>query len=161
MVAGLSGLKARKEPTKYWLSTVREKRSPSLNLSSWSNCAGVSSATIQDLKQEVGLGHFRGHRGWRGFHHHASLCIAAYGLLISERETSPPQHIVPPGVVPGTCLSQGLQTRRLCHYVPNDTFRTPLRRCADASSSPSSQDWKRCPCCTPPQSVRSRQRNNL
>jgi Transposase DDE domain len=37
-----------------------------------------------ELKQEVGLGHFEG-RGWRGFHHHATLCIAAYGFLLSER----------------------------------------------------------------------------
>src|ERR1700726_2868883 len=43
----------------------------------------------QELKQEVGLGHFEG-RGWCGFHHHATLCIAAYGFLISERETIPP-----------------------------------------------------------------------
>ena len=27
----------------------------------------------------LGLGHFEG-RGWRGFHHHATLCIAAYGF---------------------------------------------------------------------------------
>ena len=25
-----------------------------------------------------------------GFHHHGTLCIAAYGFLISERETIPP-----------------------------------------------------------------------
>ncbi len=44
-----------------------------------------------ELKQEVGLGHFEG-RGWRGFHHHATLSIAAYGFLISERGgDSPPQ----------------------------------------------------------------------
>ena len=43
----------------------------------------------QELKQEVGLGHFEG-RGWRGFHHHATLCIAAYGFLIAERATIPP-----------------------------------------------------------------------
>jgi len=43
----------------------------------------------QELKQEVGLGHFEG-RGWRGFHHHATLCIAAYGFLISQRLTIPP-----------------------------------------------------------------------
>src|SRR5262249_46006894 len=43
----------------------------------------------QELKQELGLGHYEG-RGWRGFHHHATLCIAAYGFLISERETIPP-----------------------------------------------------------------------
>ena len=42
----------------------------------------------QELKQEVGLGHFEG-RGWRGFHHHATLCIAAYGFLVSERERIP------------------------------------------------------------------------
>ncbi|GIU78536.1 MAG: hypothetical protein KatS3mg005_1774 [Bryobacteraceae bacterium] len=29
-----------------------------------------------ELKQELGLGHFEG-RSWRGFHHHATLCIAA------------------------------------------------------------------------------------
>jgi len=33
----------------------------------------------QSSKQEVGLGHYEG-RGWRGFHHHATLCIAAYGF---------------------------------------------------------------------------------
>ncbi|WP_223214333.1 MULTISPECIES: IS701 family transposase [Xanthomonas] len=38
----------------------------------------------QDLKQEFGLDHYEG-RGWRGFHHHATLCIAAYGFLVAER----------------------------------------------------------------------------
>ena len=37
-----------------------------------------------ELKQEIGLDHFEG-RGWRGFHHHATLCIAAYGFLVAER----------------------------------------------------------------------------
>ena len=50
---------------------------------------------IRSSKQEVGLGHYEG-RGWRGFHHHATLCIAAYGFLISERETIPPQDLPPP-----------------------------------------------------------------
>jgi hypothetical protein len=48
----------------------------------------------QELKQEVGLGHFEG-RGWRGFHHHATLCIAAHGFLVSERETIPPSGLRP------------------------------------------------------------------
>jgi hypothetical protein len=43
----------------------------------------------QELKQEVGLGHYEG-RGWRGFHHHATLCIAADGFLIAEQPTIPP-----------------------------------------------------------------------
>lgn len=42
----------------------------------------------QELKQEFGLGHYEG-RGWRGFHHHATLCIAAYGLLTIERLNHP------------------------------------------------------------------------
>jgi hypothetical protein len=50
----------------------------------------------QELKQELGLGHYEG-RGWRGFHHHATLCIAAYGFLISERETISPSG---PGAAP-------------------------------------------------------------
>jgi hypothetical protein len=42
-----------------------------------------------DLKQECGLGHYEG-RGWRGFHHHVSLAIAAYGYLISQAGAIPP-----------------------------------------------------------------------
>jgi SRSO17 transposase len=38
----------------------------------------------QELKQEFGLSHYEG-RGWRGFHHHATLCISAYGFLLSQR----------------------------------------------------------------------------
>ena len=44
----------------------------------------------QELKQELGLGHYEG-RGWRGFHHHATLCIAAYEFLVAERSRFPPQ----------------------------------------------------------------------
>lgn len=76
------------EPTKYWLSTLPEDtdfaRMVDLAKLRWR-----IERDYHDLKQEVGLGHFEG-RGWRGFHHHASLCIAAYGFLISERETIPP-----------------------------------------------------------------------
>src|SRR4051794_17193237 len=43
----------------------------------------------QELKQELGLGHYEG-RSWRGFHHHATLCIAAYAFLIAERARIPP-----------------------------------------------------------------------
>jgi hypothetical protein len=36
------------------------------------------------LRQDFGLGHYEGH-GWRGFHDHTSLSIAAYGFLMPER----------------------------------------------------------------------------
>lgn len=39
---------------------------------------------LQELRRNAGLNHYEG-RGWRGFHHHASLCIAAYGFLVAER----------------------------------------------------------------------------
>jgi len=76
------------EPTKYWLSTLPETVSFQ-QLVDLPSCAGVSSADYQELKQEVGLGHYEG-RGWRGFHHHATLCIATYGFLIAEQATIPP-----------------------------------------------------------------------
>jgi SRSO17 transposase len=38
----------------------------------------------RELKQEFGLSHYEG-RNWRGFHHHATLCIAAYGFLTAHR----------------------------------------------------------------------------
>jgi SRSO17 transposase len=80
--------KGEAEPTKYWLSTLPDtigfERLVDIAKLRWR-----IERDYQELKQEVGLGHFEG-RGWRGFHHHATLCIAAYGFLISERETIPP-----------------------------------------------------------------------
>jgi len=76
------------EPTKYWLSTLPASVS-FRQLVDFAKLRWRIERDYQELKQEVGLGHFEG-RGWRGFHHHATLCIAAYGFLISERETIPP-----------------------------------------------------------------------
>ena len=44
----------------------------------------------RELKQEVGLAKFEG-RGWRGFNHHVTLCLAAYGFLVCERSLFPPR----------------------------------------------------------------------
>ena len=74
---------AEREPTKYWLSTLPEDigfaRLVELAKLRWR-----IERDYQELKQELGLGHYEG-RGWRGFHHHASLCIAACGFLVAER----------------------------------------------------------------------------
>lgn len=58
-----------------------------------------------ELKQEIGLGHFEG-RGWRGFHHHATLCIAAYGFLISERAAFSPSKAIAAGIFKAPCLPE-------------------------------------------------------
>jgi SRSO17 transposase len=76
------------EPAKYWLSTLAKDIS-FRRLVDIAKLRWRIERDYQELKQELGLGHFEG-RGWRGFHHHATLCIAAYGFLISETETIPP-----------------------------------------------------------------------
>ena len=76
------------QPTKYWLSTLPESISFA-DLVDATKLRWRIERDYQDLKQEVGLGHYEG-RGWRGFHHHATLCIAACGLLICERGAFPP-----------------------------------------------------------------------
>jgi SRSO17 transposase len=77
-----------KEPTKYWLSTLPETVSFQ-QLVDLTKLRWRIERDYQELKQEVGLGHYEG-RGWRGFHHHATLCIAAYGFLIAEQAMIPP-----------------------------------------------------------------------
>jgi SRSO17 transposase len=76
------------EPTRYWLSNLPADI-PIAQLVDTAKLRWRIERDYQELKQELGLGHYEG-RGWRGFHHHASLCIAAYGFLISLRETIPP-----------------------------------------------------------------------
>jgi SRSO17 transposase len=65
-----------KEPTKYWLSTLPDNRAFA-RLVDLAKLRWRIERDYQELKQEVGLGHYEG-RGRRGFHHHATLCIAVY-----------------------------------------------------------------------------------
>jgi SRSO17 transposase len=78
--------KDENEPAKYWLSTLPRNISFRDPIDA-AKLRRRIERDYQELKQEVGVGHFEG-RSWRGFHHHATLCIAAYGFLVSERETS-------------------------------------------------------------------------
>ena len=76
------------EPTKYWVSTLP----PTTKLKALVRIAKhrwIIERDYEELKQELGLGHFEG-RNWRGFHHHATLCIAAYGFLVAERNRFSP-----------------------------------------------------------------------
>jgi SRSO17 transposase len=76
------------EPRKYWLSNLREN-TVLRDLVALAKQRWIIERDYQELKQELGLGHFEG-RGWRGFHHHATLCIAAYGFLVAERSRFSP-----------------------------------------------------------------------
>jgi len=82
-----------------------------------------------ELKPELGLGHFEG-RGWRGFHHHAILCIAAYGFLVAERSRFSPSAragrlvLRAPGVPPdfqprGSARARRAASCQLDRYTPN------------------------------------------
>lgn len=83
--------KKESEPTKYWLSTMSVTTSLQA-LVKMAKHRWIIERDYEELKQELGLGHYEG-RGWRGFHHHATLCIAAYGFLVSERNRfSPSAH---------------------------------------------------------------------
>jgi SRSO17 transposase len=97
------------EPTKYWLSTL-PKNISFRDLVDAAKLRWRIERDYQELKQEVGLGHFEG-RGWRGFHHHATLCIAAYGFLISERETIPPSRPRSAALLPQLAVPRGYRPR--------------------------------------------------
>src|SRR5271165_4216909 len=76
------------EPTKHWLATV-DKNMSFHALVDVAKMRWRIERDYLELRQEIGLGHYEG-RGWPGFHHHGTLCIAVYGFLISERELIPP-----------------------------------------------------------------------
>lgn len=116
--------KAEKQPTKYWLSTLPHDIA-------WARMVNLAKLRwrierdYQELKQELGLGHFEG-RSWRGFHHHATMCIAAYGFLISETETIPPS--VPRAAARHAQLELSADYRPRGAPDPNRTSRPQLDR---------------------------------
>lgn len=75
--------KGEPEPTKYFLSTLPATTTRKV-LVNVVKMRWRIERDYQELKQEFGLDNFEG-RNWRGFHHHATLCIAAYGFLVGER----------------------------------------------------------------------------
>jgi hypothetical protein len=116
--------KGEKGPIKYWLSTlpadITFERLVDLAKLRWR-----IERDYQELKQELGLGHFES-RSWRGFHHHASLCIAAYGFLISERETISPSRPRLPAWLAQLELPACYRPR--CAADPNNPSRSKLDR---------------------------------
>jgi hypothetical protein len=101
---------------------------------------GGSNATTSNSSKRLGSVITRV-RGWRGFHHRASLRVAAYGFLISEKETIPPLRTFSRLARHAICPSRRLQTQRNCRCVHNATCRTPSPRCVSDSHA----SWL--PCC--------------
>ena len=131
--------KSEVEPTKYWLSTLPNDIAFD-HLVDRAKLRWRIERDYQELKQEVGLGHFEG-RGWRGFHHHATLCIAAYGFLISERETIPPSGPRCTRLFPAVALSAGYRPRgsaaaaRTSHPKLDRNHAPPPDRRSDQNSA--------------------------
>jgi SRSO17 transposase len=111
--------KEENEPTKYWLSNL----SASISLRKLVAIAKLRwriERDYEELKQELGLGHFEG-RNWRGFHHHATLSIAAYGFLVLER------CLFPPSGESGQLKASNIQIRvprMQSNYQPRGATRT-------------------------------------
>jgi SRSO17 transposase len=97
------------QPSKYWLSTLPAE----ISLTEFVRMAKhrwIIERDYEELKQELGLGHFEG-RGWRGFHHHATLCLAAYGFLVAERNRFSPSARIGDLGLPAPDLPQGFRPR--------------------------------------------------
>ena len=110
-------------PTKYWFSTLPANIG-FRQLVDTAKLRWRIERDYHELKQEIGLGHFEG-RGWRGFHHHATLCIAAYGFLVSERSLIPPSGVkttmlkappLPKGYRPRGSAGQTRTPRQVVNY---------------------------------------------
>jgi len=118
-------------PTKSWLSTLAAD-TPREQLIRLAKLRWRIERDYEELKQEVGLGHFEG-RGWRGFHHHGALCIAAYAFLAAERaRLSPPE---PLSFLRAAPLPRGFKPRG----SPDSTrtARSGLHRHLPSDKSPS------------------------
>ncbi|HZZ16808.1 MAG TPA: IS701 family transposase [Candidatus Sulfotelmatobacter sp.] len=103
------------EPAKYWISTL-PSGTKLKELIKMAKHRWIIERDYEELKQELGLGHFEG-RNWRGFHHHATLCIAAYGFLVAERNRFSPS---------ARAGHLGFVARRqVPHFSPRGSPRTP------------------------------------
>jgi SRSO17 transposase len=112
------------EPTKYWVSTL-PPNTPLKALVKMAKHRWIIERDYQELKQELGLGHFEC-RNWCGFHHHATLCIAAYGFLVAERMFFPLCPRRPSWI---RCLRAAaeLPPARVAAFAPSGIIRIPLR----------------------------------
>ena len=136
------------EPAKYWLATLPEDITFEA-LVDFAKLRWRIERDYQELKQELGLGDYEG-RGWRGFHHHATLCIAAYGFLIARtRRHSPLSTSFSPrssrDLPFPTVTDPEAPPIRPERHIPN-SIATVRRRLIVALT----RTLPRCPCCNSP-----------
>lgn len=133
------------EPIKYFLSTL-PARTSTQELVRVAKLRWRIERDYQELKQEFGLDHYEG-RGWRGFHHHATLCIAAYGYLLAERLAHPKKTVQHPFLGEIPAVPKDFRPRGSPPVpVPRAGFdhdTTPrTRRRADRTTSAMSLPWE-------------------
>lgn len=71
------------EPAKFWLCNL-PKHTSRKRLVRLAHIRWRVERDYEELKQELGLDHYEG-RGYVGWNHHVSVCMAAYALLLRER----------------------------------------------------------------------------
>ncbi len=104
------------EPTKYWLSNLPADHLAQ-ELVADAKTTLAHRTRLPGTQAGIRAGHFEG-RNWRGFHHHATLCIAAYGFLVAER------------------LTRGKGTKKNCAFRTSPTLSEGhTRRTAGSSST--------------------------
>jgi SRSO17 transposase len=84
---------SEQQPTNSWLCTL-PKSTTLRQMVHLAHLRWRIERDYEELKSELGLAHYEG-RSWRGFHHHASLCIAAYGFVAAQRCLFPPTAAAP------------------------------------------------------------------
>lgn len=127
------------EPVKYWLSNMPAETTLT-ELVRVAKGRWRIERDYQELKQEFGLAQYEG-RGWRGFHHHATLCIAAYGFLVGQRlrgvgQKKPSEQQKP--ALPGRFRPRGAATRAATRgKLDHDASLAARPRARATSSTPS------------------------
>ena len=74
--------KGEQGPLKYWLANLPPQAGIS-RLVFFAKIRWRIELSYQQLKEELGLDHYEG-RGYRGWHHHVTMTMLAYGFLLLE-----------------------------------------------------------------------------
>jgi len=122
-------------PTKYWLSTLPQDMTLA-RLVEIAKLRWRIERDYQELKQEVGLGHFRGTRlAWLSSPRHTvHRCLRIPDLRAGDDS---PLRTTCRRALPSACSSPWFPTARRRRCEPNAISRTQSRPCAVGSSSPS------------------------